>query len=86
MKVPRYSWEIDAVVELPDRRWGAFEIKLGSNQIDEAAENLVKIVEMIRNDENGRPPEFLCVICGLEGATYQREDGVYVVPITSLGC
>ena len=78
--------EIDAVVELPDRRWGAFEIKLGSNQIDEAAENLVKIDEMIRNDENGRPPEFLCVICGLEGATYQREDGVHVVPITSLGC
>ncbi len=27
---------------------------------------------------------FLCVISGLESACYRREDGVYVVPITSL--
>lgn len=78
--------EIDAVVELPDRRWGAFEIKLGANQTDEGAENLIRIREMILNDENGRPPEFLCVLSGLESASYRREDGVYVVPITSLGC
>ena len=77
--------EIDAVVELPDRRWGAFEIRLGVNQIDEAAENLLRIDGMIRDDGNGRPPEFLCVISGTEGATYQREDGVYVVPINITG-
>lgn len=29
--------EIDAVVELEDGRWCAFEIKLGANQIDAAA-------------------------------------------------
>lgn len=29
--------EIDAVVEMPDGSWGAFEIKLGANQIDNAA-------------------------------------------------
>ena len=29
--------EIDAVIELPDGQWCAFEIKLGANQIDAAA-------------------------------------------------
>ncbi len=76
--------EIDAVVELPDGRWGAFEVKLGAGQIDDAAENLLRIDNMIRNDPNGRPPNVLCVISGLEGAVYRREDGVYVVPIGSL--
>ncbi len=40
---------------------------------------------LIRNDPNGKPPEFLTVICGMSSAAYLREDGVYVVPITSLG-
>ncbi len=76
--------EIDSVIEIPGKGWGAFEIKLGTNQIDEAAENLLKIDNTIRNDPGGRPPEFLCVISGLESAVYRREDGVYVVPIGSL--
>jgi AAA+ superfamily ATPase len=27
----------------------------------------------------------LSVICGLSNAAYQREDGVFVVPLTALG-
>ena len=34
--------EIDAVVEMPDGSWGAFEIKLGTNQIDDAAAKLAR--------------------------------------------
>lgn len=75
--------EIDAVLELRDGDWCAFEIKLGANQIDEAAENLLKIDREIER-ENGKRPKILCVICGLSNAAYRREDGVYVVPITSL--
>lgn len=75
--------EIDAIVRMPDDRWGAFEIKLGMNQVDEASENLLKLDERFRRD--GRPPEFLCVITGLSSYAYRREDGVYVVPITALG-
>jgi predicted AAA+ superfamily ATPase len=71
--------EIDAVVELPDGRWSAFEIKLGANQIDEAAEKLLKI-----NKKFSHPATTLCVICGLSNAAYKRSDGVYVVPITAL--
>lgn len=34
--------EVDAVIEFPDGTWGAFEIKLGANQIDKAAKELLK--------------------------------------------
>lgn len=75
--------EIDAVVELEDGRWCAFEIKLGANQIDAAAKNLVDLKNSIIKD-NGVPPSVMCVICGLSNAAYQREDGVFVIPITAL--
>lgn len=75
--------EIDAVVELKDGKWCAFEIKLGANQIDKAATELVAL----RNDiekNGGVAPSVLCVICGLSNAAYVRPDGVFVVPITAL--
>ncbi len=75
--------EIDAVVELPDGRWGAFEIKLGANKIDEASSNLLSIKESIV-ENNGQAPDVMCVVCGLVNGVYRRADGVYVVPITAL--
>ena len=75
--------EIDAVLELQDGRWCAFEIKLGANQIDEAARNLLSIRGSIE-ESGGTLPSVMCVICGLSNAAYQREDGVFVVPITAL--
>ena len=76
--------EIDAVVELPDSRWCAFEIKLGANQIDAAAESLLKIKKQIEADPKGKAPAVLCVICGMSNAAYQRPDGVFVVPVTAM--
>ena len=75
--------EIDSVIELENGEWCAFEIKLGANQIEKAANDLLNLKKQIEN-ENGKPPSVLCVICGLTNATYQRPDGVYVVPITAL--
>lgn len=75
--------EIDAVVELKDGRWCAFEIKLGANQIDKAAANLIDIRDKIAA-ENGKVPSVMAVICGMSNAAYMRPDGVYVVPITAL--
>ena len=75
--------EIDQVIELEDGSWCAFEIKLGANQIDNAAMNLINIRDSILKD-NGKAPSILCVICGLTTAAYKRPDGVYVVPITAL--
>ena len=76
--------EIDAVLQMPDGEWCAFEIKLGANQIDDAAEALVRLKNDIEKEEGGHPPKILCVICGMSSAAYQREDGVYVVPLTAL--
>lgn len=76
--------EIDAVIELPDGRWGAFEIKLGANQIDEAAQELLAIQKIMIEDPNAKAPELLGVICGLSKFGYTREDGVMVIPITAL--
>lgn len=76
--------EIDAVIELPDGQWSAFEIKLGANQIDTAAASLLEIKRQIEEEPKGKPPVALCVLCGMSNATYQRPDGVYVVPITAL--
>ncbi len=76
--------EIDAVIEMPNGSWAAFEIKLGANQIDAAAESLISIRDAIEAEKGGIPPKVLCVICGLSNAAYQRPDGVYVVPITAL--
>ena len=75
--------EIDAVIELEDGEWCAFEIKLGANKIEEAAQNLIKVSNDIEKN-GGKPPKIKCIICGLTNAVYQRSDGVYVVSITSL--
>ena len=75
--------EMDAVISLPNGEWCGFEIKLGANQIDAAAQNLTRIRNEIRKD-GGKEPAALCVVCGLSNAAYMRPDGVYVVPITAL--
>lgn len=72
--------EIDAVVEMADGQWDAFEIKLGMNQIDQAAANLLSIKKAMKE----HVPALLCVICGMSNMAYTRKDGVLVVPITAL--
>lgn len=75
--------EIDAVIELEDGEWCAFEIKLGAKKIDEGAENLIRVChDIVAN--GGKAPKIMCVLCGLSNAAYQRSDGVFVVPITAL--
>lgn len=76
--------EIDAVIELPDGGWCAFEIRLGASQIDAAASNLLELKRQIEADPKGRPPAILCILCGMSSAAYRRPDGVFVVPITAL--
>ena len=70
-------------MEMPDKRWGAFEIKVGTGQIDSAAKNLIGIRNLM--EKEGCAPSVLCVICGMTRYAYRRPDEVYVVPITALG-
>lgn len=72
--------EIDAIVELPGGDFGAIEIKLGSNEIEDAKKSLNKFV-----DEVKIKPKFRCIICGLWNAVVKDpETGIYIIPITSL--
>lgn len=61
---------------------GAFEIKLGANQIDAAAKELKKMEHIM--EAEGSKPSVLCVICGMSNMAYKRPDGVFVVPLTAL--
>lgn len=76
--------EIDAVIEAEDGKWYAFEIKLGANQIDEAARNLKHIYDKLAKSPETRLPSAMVVICGLSNAAYRRDDGIYVIPVTAL--
>ena len=71
--------EVDAIVEIADGEYGAIEIKLGSNQEEEAAKNLKKFYDAVEVK-----PKFMCIICGLYDAVVKRPDGIYVLPITAL--
>ena len=75
--------EVDAIIEFQDGTYGAFEIKLGVNQIDKAAEELLSFKRMMEH-KGDSVPKVLCVISGMSNMAYKREDGVIVVPITAL--
>ncbi|MDA3792657.1 MAG: DUF4143 domain-containing protein [Elusimicrobia bacterium] len=75
--------EVDAIVETPEGRWGAFEIKLGKERINDGAESLLKFVDKVDTKKCGEP-EILGVIVG-KGYGYSRKDGVEVIPIGALG-
>jgi hypothetical protein len=74
--------EADAIITLPDGRWGAVEIKMGQRQVDEAANNLLNLKKKVNTDVM-QPPVFLMVLTG-NGFAMKLENGVIVVPITCL--
>lgn len=76
--------EADAVVELPDGRWVAFEVKLGGVEaIDEAAASLSRLAQRVDTSRCGDPAALVVVVAA--GYGYRRDDGVMVCPIVSLG-
>lgn len=74
--------EADAIITLPDGRWGAIEIKMGQRQVEEAANNLLKLKQKV-DTEVMQPPSFLMVLTG-NGYALKLDNGVLVVPITCL--
>ena len=73
--------ESDLIIRLHDGRWAAVEVKTGSKEIEEAADNLIKLSKTVDTSKIGEP-SFLMVLTAGQFA-YRREDGVYIVPI---GC
>jgi hypothetical protein len=75
--------EIDAIVEAVDGRWCAFEIKLGTAKVDEAAANLIRFKSRIDLTKCGKPGTLAVIVNG--GYGYLRKDGVAVIPVCALG-
>lgn len=75
--------EIDAVMELDDGNWCAFEIKLGINKALEASQHLIKVCNDIVK-KGGKEPILKCVIYGVGNMAYQDKNGIYIIPITAL--
>lgn len=72
--------EIDSIVINEEGDYGAIEIKLGSNQIEEAKTNLLKFYEKV-----DKKPKFMCIICGLwNNVMKDSETGIYIIPINAL--
>lgn len=79
--------EVDAIIELIDGRWAAFEIKLSESKVDEAAKNLNRLKKKISLNPaaKNREPEFMAVIVANAPYARQRpEDGIYVIPLGTL--
>lgn len=74
--------EADAVVVLPDGRWGAIEVKMGNSRIEEGVQHLLKLANRVESKHEGKP-SFLMVLTSTQTA-YKRDDGVFVVPLATL--
>lgn len=74
--------EADAIVELPDGTWGAFEVKLGPERVDEAAASLRRFKSAVDTRKSGEPAVLGVITTATYG--YVRDDGVAVVPIGAL--
>lgn len=76
--------EVDAIVSVRDNKWGAFEVKLGHDAVEAAAESLRRFATKVDTSRHGEPA-FLGVIISNGSYAYRRDDGVHVIPIGCLG-
>lgn len=76
--------ECDAVVHLRNGAYGLIEIKLGGEKlIEEGAATLKELSNKIDTTKM-KAPSFLMVLTGSGNYAYRRQDGVLVVPVTTL--
>lgn len=74
--------EVDAVVTLPDGRWGAVEVKLGGTKATAGAASLRAAIDQIDTDAVG-DPAFRLVVTGT-GPTLVMDDGTVTAPLSAL--
>ncbi len=75
--------EIDAILTLPDGRWGAVEVKLGGQQVVVGAQSLEKVIAQIDTTRIGKPA-FRLVVTGT-GPILVTDDGTVTAPLDVLG-
>lgn len=74
--------EIDAIVTLPDGRWGAVEVKLGGPQMQAGIESLRGVIAQIDTETVGEPA-FRLVVTGT-GPIVTTDDGTVSCPLSAL--
>lgn len=74
--------EIDAVITLPDGRWGAVEVKLGGQQLAAGAASLRATTRQVDTAVIGEPA-FLLVVTGT-GPVLVTDDRVVTAPLSAL--
>ncbi|OJV26116.1 MAG: AAA family ATPase [Actinobacteria bacterium 69-20] len=72
--------EIDAIVEYPDGKWGAVEVKLGSAKLADAERHLLTLRDERVDVHRTGQPAYLAVVTGTEYA-YTLPSGVHVIPL-----
>jgi uncharacterized protein len=77
------GYEVDAIVSLRENKWGAFEVKLNPDAVDQAAAALLRFASNVDTSRHGEPT-VLAVVTST-GYAGRRPDGVHVIPITTLG-
>lgn len=76
--------EVDLIVQAADGRWGAFEIKLGNDQVEKGAKNVMRLNDkMVKRGE--RPAAVKAVIVGTGGVAERLDGDVMVIPLDALG-
>jgi predicted AAA+ superfamily ATPase len=76
--------EVDAIVELADGRWAAFEVKLGgARAVDSAAASLAALAAKVSDASRAQLSALVVLTAG--ATSYTRPDGVHVVSLGHLG-
>lgn len=78
--------EADAVIELSDGRWAAFEFKVSEARTGQGVASLRRLRERVCSNPSARirPPEFMAVVTGVSHYARRVEDDIYVVPLAAL--
>ena len=72
----------DAVVTLPDGRWGAVEVTLGAGRAAEGLASLNATIAQIATESSGEPA-FRMVVTGT-GRALVVDDGAVIAPLSAL--
>ena len=72
--------EVDGILEFKDGNYGAVEIKLSEQGLEDAKTSLMKFYNNV-----SKKPKFMCIIVGhYEAVIQDKESGIYILPITAL--
>lgn len=76
--------EVDAIVHRRDGSWVAVEVKLGSPQVPEAVENLLRLERKLV-DRGERPPAAKLIVIGFGMPAHVTSEGIVIAPVDTLG-